>query len=322
MSDFTTLSRTEWLNLAGGFYQQLFPKLERLTPAQWNLATPYLSWRIRDVLAHMTSAMPVNFRQMLDRALAGDPSAPAEFDTFRRNAREVARRRSKPTSELIAEFRSELDSLLAIYRRIPDSLWLRPAWFFVGRVNVRSLFLVQFADNVLHERDLLVAANAWKGLDPAYADPLADWFLRELRPATFRPERARGLRAVGRYRLTGPSGGEWTMTIADGRCRVDRGGSGSPDFMIAAETEDLITAAQARAAPWMGRLARAVQGIRGPARAEDVVASITGIASGLWAVLTRRIVVSGNRVLAGRANRAFWHFWQRTAMTAENIARG
>lgn len=322
MSDFTALSRSEWLDLAARFYAQLFPKLERLTPAQWNRTTPYLGWTVRDVVAHMTSAMPVNFRQVLDRALAGDPGAPPEFDTFRRNAREVARRRSKPTSELIAEFRSELDSLLAIYRRIPDSLWLKPAWFFVGRVNVRSLFLVQFADNVLHERDLLVAARAWKGLDPTYANPLTDWFLRELRPANFRPERARGLTAVGRYRLTGPSGGEWTMTIAEGRCQVDRGGSGPADFTIAAETEDLITAAQARSAPWMGRVARAFQGIRGAARAEDVVASITGIASGLWAVLSRRVVVSGNRALAGRANQAFWHFWQRTAMTAANIARG
>src|SRR3989442_135137 len=208
MTDFTRLTRTEWLDLADRFYRHLNATCAGLTASAWERPTAYLGWRARDVLAHMTSAMPVNFRKVLDRALAGNPAPPLEFDTFSRNAREVARRRTTPVADLLEEFRRELDAILHIYRRMSDADWERPAWFFVGRVRVRTLFLVQFADNVFHDRDLLVASRRWSGFDPEYTAPLVDWFRRELRPATFRPERARGWAATMRYRLHGPAGGD------------------------------------------------------------------------------------------------------------------
>src|SRR5439155_22239595 len=107
-------------------------------------------------------------------------------------------------------------------------------------------------------------------------------------------------------------------------CRVDRaeGGTRRPDVTLEADAEELVAAAQARAAPWVGRLARTVDWVRGPGRAEDVAAAITGTASLAWALARRRIRVSGDRALASRLNRAFWHFWQRTAMTRSYIAIG
>ena len=322
MTDFTRLTRTEWLDLADRFYRHLDATCAGLTALAWERPTSYFGWRARDVLAHMTSAMPVNFREVLGRALADNPSAPPEFDTFTRNAREVRRRRTTPVATLLDEFHRELDALLATYRRMSDAEWEKPAWFFVGRVRVRTLFLAQFADNVFHERDLLRANGRWKGLDAEYAAPLVDWFLRELRPAMFRPERARELRAAMRYRLRGPGGGDWTLTVTDGACRVERGADGRVDVTLVAEAEDLFAAAQARAAPWVGRVARAVDWIRGPARAEDTVAAITGITSLARAVALRRIRVGGNRAVAASLNRAFWHFWERTTMTVANIAKG
>jgi len=322
VSDFARLSRRDWLGLADRFYTRLDRTLGGLTADEWRRPTAYLGWRARDVLAHMTSAIPVNFREVLDRALAGNPAPPPEFDTFSRNAREVARRKATPTAEILGEFRRELDAIVRIYRELSDADWEKPAWFFVGPVRVRTLFLAQFSDNVFHERDLLLASGRWRELDAEYAAPFVDWFLRELRPATFRPERARGLTATMRYRLRGPAGGEWTMTVADGACRVERGGEGRVDVTLVADAETLVAAAQARAAPWVGRLARMVEWMRGPRRAEDTVAAITGTASLAWAVARRRIRVGGDRRVAARLNRAFWHFWDRTAMTAANIARG
>jgi SCP-2 sterol transfer family protein len=175
---------------------------------------------------------------------------------------------------------------------------------------------------VFHERDLLRANGRWRGLDPEYAAPLVDWFLREFRPVTFRPEHARGLRAAMRYRLRGPAGGEWTLTVADGACRVERGGDGRVDVTLVADAEELVAAAQARAAPWVGGLARTIDWIRGPARAEDTVAAITGITSLARGMALRSIRLGGNRTIARRLNRAFWHFWERTAMTEANIAKG
>src|SRR5438046_8521775 len=76
MTDFTRLTRSDWLGLADGFYRHLDTTFARLTARGWERGTAYLGWRARDVLAHMTSAMPVNFREVLGRALADNPSAP------------------------------------------------------------------------------------------------------------------------------------------------------------------------------------------------------------------------------------------------------
>ena len=110
--------------------------------------------------------------------------------------------------------------------------------------------------------------------------------------------------------------------MADGACRVERGADRRVDVTLVADPEALVAAAQARAAPWVGRLARTVDWIRGRARAEDTVAAITGAASLATAIARRRIRIGGDRTLAARLNRAFWHFWERTAMTAANIAKG
>ena len=318
--DYTALSRTEWLDLGARFYQRLDGRLAALSAQQWQRTTPYLGWRAKDVLAHMTSAMPVNFRQVLARALAGNPAAPVEFDTLARNAREVARLQVEPADKLLEMFRTELAGILAVYRRCTDEQWLSPAWFFIGPVNVRGLFLAQLADNVLHERDLLLINGWWNGIDPEYGRPLVDWFLRELRVASFRPDRAAGLHASILYRLAGPSGGEWTMTIDQGRCEMIRGGTSHSDLIVDSDVEDLVVAGMARASPVVGSMARVFDWIRGPARAEQVVAAITGSASLATALASGRIRVTGDRRLFSRINQAFWHFWQRTEQTGANIA--
>src|SRR2546427_543205 len=105
MTDFTRLTRTEWLDLADRFYRHLNATCAGLTASAWERPTAYLGWRAREVLAHMTSAMPVNFREVLGRALADNPPAPREFDTFPRNAPHV-RSRARPRSEARAALRA------------------------------------------------------------------------------------------------------------------------------------------------------------------------------------------------------------------------
>ena len=159
---------------------------------------------------------------------------------------------------------------MGMYRRMSDADWQKPAWFFVGRVRVRSLFLVQFADNVFHERDLLMANRRWTGgLDPEHAAPLVDWFLRDFRPSLFRPDRAAGLRATMRYRLGGPAGGEWTLTVADGACRAELGAPARADVTLEADAEELVAAGQAlgrpaRVRPGRHRTPRSQRGRRRP----------------------------------------------------------
>ena len=321
MVDYTLLSRSEWLILADRFYERLRPGLAELAPDEWERTTPYLGWRARDVLAHMTGALPVNFRQVLDRALADQTGPPKEFNTFARNRKEVERRRAQPVGEILHEFWSELDKILATYRAMTDEDFLRPAWFFVGPVQVRTLFLVQLSDNIFHERDILLPNRKWRGIEGEHVPYLVDWFLREVRPANLRPG-ADGFHATILYRLSGPGGGEWTMEVSGARCQTRSGPAEQPDVVVEAQVEDLIAAGQARAAPWVGFLARKVERIRGPGRTEDVVAALTGAAALGFALAGRKIRFRGPsatvRPLMGR----FWHFWERTEQTEQNIALG
>ena len=322
MIDYTSLSRGQWLDVARRFYARLQGELATFTPSDWDRVSPYLGWRNRDLLAHMASATSVNFREMLDRALAGDPSAPREFYTFSRNAHEVERRRRDPVAESLREFGSGVESILAVYQGMNDQVWLAPAWFFVGPVNVRTLFLAHLGDNVFHERDLLCVTGRWRGLDPEVVGPLVDWFLREVRPSFFRPEKASGLRATAMFRLAGATSGEWTMKIDGGRCSVERGAVPHPDVTIEADTEHLIAAAQARAAPSIGRIARWADWLGGPSHREDFVAMLTGVWSAFGAILARRLRVSGRLGLAARITACFWYFWERSEQTERNIAAG
>lgn len=321
-TEFDRINRRDWLALADRFYANLDRTFASLDAAAWRRTTPYLGWRARDVLAHMTSTMPLNFREVLGRALDGNPAPPAEFDTFRRNARAVAERRAWSVSQLLDEFHRELDAILATYRAMSDADWERPAWFFIGPVRVRTIFLVQFADNAFHERDLLIANTAWEGLDPAHGRALVDWFFREFRPATFRPGAFPGLCTTVWYHLTGSTGGDWTMTIADGRCRIEPGALETADLRFAGDAESVIAAGLARSAPWIGSVARRAARMIRPADAECFVAKVTGLASLATAIATRRIRLGGNTAVARQLHRAFWHFWERSAMTAKNIARG
>jgi len=55
----------------------------------------------------------------------------------------------------------------------------------------------------------------------------------------FKPEAAEGVDAVIQYRLTGEEGGDWIITIRDGKCSVAEGLAESPKMTLTAEAQDL-----------------------------------------------------------------------------------
>ena len=85
-------------------------------------------------------------------------------------------------------------------------------------------------------------------------------------PQYFRPTEARGLAFTTRFELTGPGGGTWTMRIGDERCEVRPGADGAPDLTV-----------RTRATRWL--------------------AIHRGEASPVWALLTGRIRLRGDRAL-------------------------
>jgi uncharacterized protein (TIGR03083 family) len=320
MTDYTSLSRAQWFELAGAYAEHLTHVIESLTPQEWEQRTQYMGWTARQLLAHMASAVPLNFMESLKRALADDPAPLHELDAFARNAIAVHARRIFTVPVLINEFKSTIASFLTTYRNLDDTDWLKPAWFFVGRVDVRAMLLLVLADVMLHERDLRIVKGDWPGFNADFTGPVVDWYMMELRPGSFRPEQAGDLRATIQYRLSGPAGGEWVLQIENGKCTSQRGSIPNPDVTIEAGAEDLFAAAQARTTPFFGTLARVFSGIRGPLHGEDVTALITGLISlGLAAKIQKRIRVTGNQAIANKANGCFWHFWERETQAEYNI---
>ena len=320
MTEYDSLSQAQWLELATAYAEHLTQVIESLTPQEWEQRTQYMGWTARQLLAHMASAVPLNFMETLNRALVNDPTPLHELDAFARNAIAVYARRIFSVPVLIDEFKSMAANFLAVYRKMDDADWLKPAWFFVGRVNVRSLLLLVLGDVMMHERDLRIVKGTWRGFDPDFTGPVVDWNMMEQRPIGFRPERAGDLRASILYRLSGAAGGAWTLHIENGTCTSQRGSVANPDVTIEASADDMFAVGQARTSPFFGSLARAFSWVRGPLHGEDVTALITGyISLGLAVKLQKRIRVSGNQAIANKANDCFWHFWEREPQAEYNI---
>jgi putative sterol carrier protein len=55
----------------------------------------------------------------------------------------------------------------------------------------------------------------------------------------FKPEVAEGVEAVIQYRLSGEEGGDWIVTIRDGKCTVAEGLAENPKMTLTAEAQDL-----------------------------------------------------------------------------------
>lgn len=95
MTDYTQISKSDWLSLARTFYAHLFAEIAGFNEADWHSETRYLGWNCKDLVNHMTSAVTVNFKTLIQMALDGDPVPPLGFNLFLRNANEVARRKIK-----------------------------------------------------------------------------------------------------------------------------------------------------------------------------------------------------------------------------------
>jgi hypothetical protein len=187
-------------------------------------------------------------------------------------------------------------------------------------VDIQNLFLVQFADNVVHERDLLMAAHRWQSFDNQYTAPLMDWFMRVFRPASFRPERANGASALVQYHITGKGGGSWFMKIENHSCCVHQGTIKNPEITVLMTVEDLIGTALARSSPFAGQWARSLEWMVRKNKREDFTAKLTGITAGISSLLAGKIKIQGNKQKARQAvQKWFWHFWERTEQTQVNI---
>ncbi len=57
-------------------------------------------------------------------------------------------------------------------------------------------------------------------------------------PKAFMPEKAEGVDTVIQYHLTGEEGGDWIITINDGKCTVEPGVAQNPKMTLTADSQD------------------------------------------------------------------------------------
>ena len=70
---------------------------------------------------------------------------------------------------------------------------------------------------------------------------MSDYTVKELilnHEKAFKPEAAPGVEAVIQYILTGDQGGDWIITIHEGKCTVQEGRAPSPNVTITADAVD------------------------------------------------------------------------------------
>lgn len=60
-------------------------------------------------------------------------------------------------------------------------------------------------------------------------------------PEAFRPEKATGVDVVFQYRISGPGGGEWFVSVKEGSCEVKPGAHEKPTTTIIMSDEDFLT---------------------------------------------------------------------------------
>lgn len=65
-------------------------------------------------------------------------------------------------------------------------------------------------------------------------------FIEQLMPARFKPEKAKDFTGVTQINITGPQGGNWTVTIKDQKMAVTEGTAPNPDITLKINDTDFL----------------------------------------------------------------------------------
>jgi putative sterol carrier protein len=68
-------------------------------------------------------------------------------------------------------------------------------------------------------------------------------------PEAFQADKAAGMQAVIQLHLTGDGGGNWTVNIANGQVKADKGEAASPDLTLEMEAKDYVALTRGDANP-------------------------------------------------------------------------
>jgi uncharacterized protein (TIGR03083 family) len=134
-----------WVSLVGG--------CDRVSEAQWALATDCPGWTVKDQLSHLVG---------VERLLLGDPPPPplAEFPDHVTNAfgemneAWVAARRGVAGNEVLSELVEVTNRRMEQLRTMPTERFAQVGWSPVGEVPYREFMETRVLDTWAHEQDI------------------------------------------------------------------------------------------------------------------------------------------------------------------------
>lgn len=217
--------------------QELLAVLKSLRPADWSRPTACSRWTIKDVAAHLLGGnfgrlWPAEYRPAANSS--PDPDYASLVEMIDRNNAlwvDAAQRISPP---LLIELLELTDhQLYDLFRSWPPEqpakipvAWAgestSPTWFDIAR---------EYTEKWLHQQHIRDAAGIPILIERRWLHPVLDTFLRGL-PHTYRDVAAPEGTQVS-IQITGPAGGDWTLTRDSSAWRLFRGQSPNPACSIA-----------------------------------------------------------------------------------------
>ncbi|MDY6831412.1 MAG: SDR family NAD(P)-dependent oxidoreductase [Thermodesulfobacteriota bacterium] len=92
--------------------------------------------------------------------------------------------------------------------------------------------------------DLLSGPQASGGAEKAQpagdAGDVTPQVVFDMMPGAFKPEAAAGVNAVFQYCISGPAGGDWNVTVKDGKCQVEKGTAKKPTCTIKMADDNFV----------------------------------------------------------------------------------
>ncbi len=266
--------------------QRCLDAFHRLDEDDWRMGHRGDKWTARDYLAHLVTNQEAEMNVVAAQNLAGkEVDVPglrsrADIDSF--NESHVAEVQDVSTQELLRRLQSGFQAHIDMLKGLKEEELHKP-----GRnpglahpATIGQLFSMGYLHLPLHYQHIRWFIRKrrrlphWMELTPPEEthEALSQSF--DLMPLFFWPERGGDLRATYLFDLEGEGGGQWTIQIVEGRCHSSEG--------VLQHSDVRFTTTPAH---WLDLQTKELGSLR--------------------ALITRRLRIGGNRLLALKLDRLF-----------------
>jgi hypothetical protein len=258
----------------------------QLDDADWQSRIRSIPWSAKDYLGHLVTNQEMEMLPVISQNIAGQPveipglASRSDINEF--NQRCVDSVRDLSPQELIPRFQAAFQSHIDTLAGLSEEDLQRPAQNpGLGRPGtIAHMFTMGFLHLPLHYQDIRRIIRRRRRL-PHWMELSSPEEIHEalsqafaIMPLFYWPERGGDLRATYLFDLAGEGGGQWALAIAEGQCTASEGAPAEADVEFHTEP-----------AYWIDLQTKEL--------------------NPLWAVLTRRLRLRGNRALARRLDRLF-----------------